>query len=280
MSLWSNPFVNAGARILGGPAGNDIMNSILTQETNDTNFNLAMKNYNLQKNQMMWNREQTEWEKAKYSEALMREDTAVQRRTADLQAAGINPLLAAGQAATTMAPISPNHVQAPDAAPQKNYTPFDMGYDSVLSTISQIEGIRTQGLNNDILEKELGKRGGQATQITIANRIALIDEKIKALEYKDKKYWTEDEILELKKDIELVLPRDQTKLLQNKDSREGRTWDAMWEKFKGIDPAYAAEGDINSIIDNIFEVDMETDGLPIGQILKALLKTLLRNSNK
>ena len=58
----------------------------------------ASKNYKLGKATL-------EWQKAAQQEAWNREDNAVQRRVADLKAAGMSPVLAAGQGAQSSGPI-------------------------------------------------------------------------------------------------------------------------------------------------------------------------------
>lgn len=65
----------------------------------------AVANYAGQSEAASASREALYWNRLAYKEAQAREDNAVQRRVADLRAAGLSPTLAAGSAASSMAPI-------------------------------------------------------------------------------------------------------------------------------------------------------------------------------
>ena len=75
-----------------------------------------------------------------------REDTAVQRRVKDLKAAGLSPVLAAGSAASTSAPI---HVEAPQIERKVGSQEANIGQTKAQTKLTEAQ-LKAAGLQYDI----------------------------------------------------------------------------------------------------------------------------------
>lgn len=122
------------------------------------------------------NREQQQdvlnWQKSAQQTTWDREDTSVQRRVTDLKAAGMSPVLAAGQGAQASSPIQVT-------APQKQIVDPLAQASMVMSLITAKENIATQASQRKLMELQ-GQKAAAEGLSTLA-RIKLIEPEAESL---------------------------------------------------------------------------------------------------
>lgn len=126
----------------------------------------AFMNYNAEKNNLAW-------QKSAYKDAKNREDTAVQRRAADLEAAGLSKTLAAGSAATTMAPIRTEAPQIDTTAATAGFRGISEAAQNYIAITAQKAQIDKTVQENKLLRLQQDKQELENAFMTQANPLNL-----------------------------------------------------------------------------------------------------------
>lgn len=140
------------------------------------------RNYELQKDQLEWQKGEWQWQKDMHQLTMDREDNAIQRRMADLEKAGVNPLTAVGTpgASATSGPSAPKL-----DAPQRDARQLQESISKLIpiqymqeiaKTRAETERIRTETnkekLGNRVLELDIKHYGDKIEKVIWETKLA------------------------------------------------------------------------------------------------------------
>lgn len=161
-----------------GTAISGIANAIATGAQNEVNKEIAEANLAEQKRQyaenMAFQREQYEYQKKLNDLQMQREDTAVQRNAADLEAAGFNKLLAAGGTGSATGSYSSTAFTGTEAAQNQYVADFSGIGQGIGQIASGIEGAVYQAMSfKNQMANDQANRNLQAKQGDYYDALAL-----------------------------------------------------------------------------------------------------------
>lgn len=158
--------------ILGGilGAGSAIASTAMGAVGSAKQNKIDQMNFGLQK-------EAFDWQKSAQYTTWAREDSAVRRRMADLKAAGINPILAAGQSAASSAPVKLG-------APQREYHGADRaiaGMQTAMSLMQQKAEIGRTAAQTKLLQTQKDQEEIKNNFMTRSNPLSLQSQRMEVL---------------------------------------------------------------------------------------------------